>query len=100
MFQRSKSAGADTARAVNGSWRCDETYIKVKGRWTYLYRAVDKHGRTVDFLLSERRDVTAAKRFFCKAMRHNGTPRVITLDAYAASHPGDPGTEICGQHAA
>jgi transposase-like protein len=73
------------ARAVGGSWRCDETYIKVKGRWTYLYRAVDKHGRTVDFLLSERRDVVAAKHFFRKAMK-NGTPRVITLDAYAASH--------------
>ena len=74
------------ARDIDGSWRCDETYIKVKGRWTYLYRAVDKHGRTVDFLLSERRDVAAAKRFFYKAIRHNGTPRVITLDAYAASH--------------
>jgi transposase-like protein len=60
--------------------------IKVKGRWTYLYRAVDKHGRTVDFLLSERRDVAAAKHFFRKAMKNNGTPRVITLDAYAASH--------------
>jgi transposase-like protein len=58
----------------------------VKGRWTYLYRAVDKHGRTVDFLLSERRDVAAAKHFFRKAMKNNGTPRVITLDAYAASH--------------
>jgi transposase-like protein len=74
------------ARTVGGSWRCDETYIKVKGRWTYLYRAVDKHGRTVDFLLSERRDVAAAKHFFRKAMKNNGTPRVITLDAYAASH--------------
>src|SRR6267143_1759183 len=74
------------ARPVNGSWRCDETYIKVKGRWTYLYRAVDKYGQTVDFLLSERRDVAAAKCFFRKAMEHNGTPRVITLDAYAASH--------------
>jgi transposase-like protein len=74
------------ARSVNGSWRCDETYVKVKGRWTYLYRAVDKHGRTVDFLLSERRDVAAAKRFFRKAIRDNRTPRVITLDAYAASH--------------
>ena len=74
------------ARAVSGSWRCDETYIKVKGRWTYLYRAVDKHGRTVDFLLSERRDVAAAKHFFRKAMKNNGPPRVITLDAYAASH--------------
>jgi transposase-like protein len=47
---------------------------------------VDKHGRTVDFLLSERRDVAAAKRFFYRAIRHNGTPRVVTLDAYAASH--------------
>ena len=56
-----------------------------KGRWTYLYRAVDK-GRTVDFLLSERRDVAAAKRFFSEAMKKHGTPRVITLDAYAASH--------------
>src|SRR5262249_7438048 len=74
------------AQPVNGSWRCDETYIKVKGRWTYLYRAVDKYGRTVDFLLSERCDVAAAKRFFCRAVRHNGTPRVITLDGYKASH--------------
>src|SRR3954466_8424491 len=74
------------ARPVGGSWRCDETYIKVKGRWTYLYRAVDKQGRTVDFLLSAKRDVAAAKRFFQKAMKGNGTPRVITLDAYAASH--------------
>src|SRR5688572_9512101 len=75
-----------SARTVGGSWRCDETYIKVNGRWTYLYRAVDKQGRTVDFRLSERRDVAAAKAFFRKAMKHNGTPRVITLDAYAASH--------------
>src|ERR1700756_5228302 len=74
------------SRPVGRSWRCDETYIKVKGRWTYLYRAVDKQGRTVDFLLSERRDVAAAKRFFRKAMKVHATPRVITLDAYAASH--------------
>jgi transposase-like protein len=74
------------SRPVGGSWRCDETYIKVKGGWTYLYRAVDKQGRTVDFLLSERRDVAAAKRFFSKALKKHGTPRVITLDAYAASH--------------
>ena len=74
------------ARPVGGSWRCDETYVKVKGRWTYLYRAVDKQGRTVDFLLSEHRDVAAAKGFFRKAMKSHATPRVITLDAYAASH--------------
>jgi transposase-like protein len=59
---------------------------KVKGRWTYLYRAVDKIGRTVEFYLSERRDVSAAKHFVRKAMKSVGTPRVITLDAYAASH--------------
>jgi transposase-like protein len=74
------------ARSVGGSWRCDETYINVKGRWTYLYRAVDKQGRTVDFLLTAKRDAAAAKRFFQKAMNRNGMPRVITLDAYAASH--------------
>ena len=51
-----------------------------------MYRAVDKQGRTVDFLLSEQRDVVAAKRFFRNAMKNNGTPRVVTLDAYAASH--------------
>jgi len=74
------------ARPVGGSWRCDETYIKVKSRWTYLYRAVDKVGGTVDFYLSERRDVNAAKHFFRKAIKSVGSPRVITLDAYAASH--------------
>ncbi len=74
------------ARPVGDSWRVDETYIKVHGQWVYLYRAVDKEGRTVDFLLSKRRDVLAAKRFFSQATRHHGTPRVITLDGYAASH--------------
>jgi transposase-like protein len=54
------------ARSIGSSWRCHETYITVKGRRTYLYRAVDKQGRTVDFLLSKRRDVVAAKRFFTK----------------------------------
>ena len=58
----------------------------MNGGWTYLYRAVDKQGRTVDFWLSERRDVAAAKAFFRKSMKQNGAPRVITLDAYAASH--------------
>ncbi len=74
------------ARPVGDSWRCDETYIKVKGRWTYLYRAVDSLGRTVDFYLSPRRDVNAAKHFFRQAKKSAGTPRVITLDAYAATH--------------
>ena len=48
------------ARPVGDSWRVDETYLKIKGQWVYLYRAVDKAGRTVDFLLSKRRDVAAA----------------------------------------
>jgi transposase-like protein len=74
------------ARPVGGSWRCDETYIKVKGAWMYLYRAVDKAGKTVDFYLSRHRDVAAAKAFLRKAMRQQRTPTKITLDAYAASH--------------
>jgi transposase-like protein len=74
------------ALPVGDSWRVDETYLKVKGQWVYLYRAVDKAGRTVDFLLSKRRDITAAKRFFSRATGQHGAPRVITLDGYAASH--------------
>jgi transposase-like protein len=74
------------ARPVGDSWRVDETYLKVRGQWVYLYRAVDKTGRTVDFLLSKRRDIDAAKRFFSRALKRHGAPRVITLDGYAASH--------------
>ena len=55
-------------RMCNGSWHVDETYVRVKGRWTYLYRAVDSRGQTIDFLLSARRDTVAAKRFFRKAL--------------------------------
>jgi transposase-like protein len=75
------------ARRAGCSWRVDETYIKVRGEWTYLYRAVDKVGHTVDFRLSRTRDVAAAKAFFHKAIRHEGRPpHTITLDGYAASH--------------
>jgi transposase-like protein len=74
------------ARKVGTSWRVDETYIKVRGRWRYLYRAVDKQGLTVDFLLSERRDIAAAKRFFARAAQRHGTPERITLDGYPATH--------------
>jgi transposase-like protein len=74
------------ALPVGDSWRVDETYLKVKGEWVYLYRAVDKMGRTVDFLLSKRRDTAAAQRFFSRATKQHGAPRVITLDGYAASH--------------
>src|SRR6188472_838608 len=73
-------------RLSNGSWRVDETYIRVKGRWTYLYRAVDSRGQTIDFLLSAKRDAAAAKRFFRKALGqpHTVNPRTITVDKNAA----------------
>ena len=75
------------ARPAGRSWRVDETYVKIKGRWTYLYRAVDKEGRTVDFLLRAKRDVAAAKAFFRLAFRRQGRlPLKITLDGYRASH--------------
>ena len=73
-------------RPVGSSWRCDETYIRIKGRWVYLYRAVDREGQTVDFFLSEHRDIAAAKRFFERAIEKRGVPQKITLDGYAASH--------------
>ena len=72
-------------RPVGGSWRMDETYIKVKGVWKYLYRAVDKEGRTVDFLLTARRDKAAALRFFDKAMKASGVPEKVTLDKSGAN---------------
>jgi putative transposase len=75
-------------RAVWVSWRMDETYMKVKGQWRYLYRAVDKHGQPIDFLLTEHRDTEAALQFFKKAIRRNGLPEMITIagsDAKAAA---------------
>jgi transposase-like protein len=63
----------------------DETYVRVKGAWKYLYRAVDKAGATVDFLLTARRDRKAAQRFLCKAIRHNGAPEKITIDKSGAN---------------
>jgi transposase-like protein len=76
-------------RPTNDSWRVDETYIKVKGKWKYLYRAVDSDGDTIDFMLSSKRDRIAAKRFFKKALssNHNQIPRVITIDKNPAYLP-------------
>jgi transposase-like protein len=74
------------ARPVGSSWRVDETYIKVNGQWRYLYRAVDKQGQTVDFLLSKNRDKAAAVRFFKKAIGNNEAPEKLTLDGSRASH--------------
>ena len=73
-------------RPVGQSWRVDETYVKIRGEWCYLYRAVDRVGSTVDFRLSAKRDVAAAKAFFAKAVKSQGVPKTITLDGYAASH--------------
>jgi transposase, IS6 family len=72
-------------RITNGSWRVDETYLRV-ATWTYLYRAVDSTGDTIDFLLSPKRDASAAKRFFQKALRSPNHPRrrVINVDGNPA----------------
>jgi putative transposase len=67
-------------KPVTGSWRMDETYIKLNGKGIYLYRAVDKEGNTIDFLLRSKRDTVAAKAFFRKAFRENGRPDKVTVD--------------------
>ncbi len=67
-------------KPVNESWRMDETYIRLNGKWIYLYRAVDKEGATIDFLLRARRDAIAAKAFFRKAFKENGIPDKVTVD--------------------
>jgi len=67
-------------RSIGSRWRMDETYIKVKGQWCYLYRAVDKSGATIDFMLTENRDKKAAKRFFVKAIGRSETPEKVTID--------------------
>ncbi len=73
---------------TNGSWRMDETYLKIKGKDVYLYRAVDKFGNTIDFMLSEKRDEKAALRFFTKAIGENGFPEKITMDRSGANKAG------------
>ncbi len=72
-------------RPVGLSWRLDETYIRVKGQWYYLYRAVDKTGQTIDFLLTAQRDEPAATRFLTKAIRRHGVPEKITIDGSEAN---------------
>src|SRR5262249_34207948 len=72
-------------RPVWVSWRMDETYIKVKGVWRYLYRAVDKYRETIDFLLTEHRDKEAVLRFLKKAIRRHGVPETITIDGSDAN---------------
>ena len=72
-------------RPVGNSWRMDETYIKVKGEWMYLYRAVDKQGNTIDFLLTRKRNTFAAHRFLIQAIESNSIPVVINIDKSGAS---------------
>ena len=67
-------------KKIHESWRMDETYIKVKGVWHYLYRAVDKIGQTIDIYLSKHRDLAAAKHFFQKAFRSSGIPKKVNID--------------------
>ncbi|WP_163467562.1 IS6 family transposase [Klebsiella michiganensis] len=72
-------------RTVGRRWRMDETYIRIKGQWKYLYRAVDTDGQSIDFLLTARRDAAAALRFFRKAIRNHGEPEVVTIDKSGAN---------------
>ena len=76
----------------SGSWRVDETYVRVGGRWKYLFRAVDKHGQLIDFMLSDRRNTGAAYRFLRKALKtmSDYPPSSITTDKLASYPEGDP----------
>ncbi|MCF1432606.1 IS6 family transposase [Agrobacterium vitis] len=68
----------------SGSWRMDETYIKVKGKWMYFYHAVDKHGKTLNFMLSEHRAEAAATDFFARTIENNGWPDKVVIDKSGA----------------
>ncbi len=81
VFRRKK-------KRVGNRWRMDESYIKVKGQWTYYYRAVDKQGQIIDFLLTARRDTKAALRFLKKAIAQNGKPSLVNIDQSGANTAG------------
>ena len=89
-------------KPTNDSWRVDETYVRVKGKWVYLYRAVDSTGATIDFLLSAKRDAVAAERFLAKALGGENHPAVLGSLAHdrrlrSDSHdPQRPGVRECG----
>ena len=78
-------------KPTNKSWRVDETYVKVKGRWCYLYRAIDSVGATIDFLLSASRDADAAKRFFSQGFE-------CPFASAAARHQYGSGTDLHFSH--
>jgi transposase, IS6 family len=73
-------AARPARHATGDRWFVDETYVKVAGRWTYLYRAVDQHGQVIDVLVSERRDSAAARAFFTRALGHGPAPAEVTTD--------------------
>ncbi len=75
-------------KRAGNRWRMDETYIKVKGQWTYYYRAIDKQGQTIDFLLAAKRDTKAALRFLKKALNENRKPSLVNIDQNGANHAG------------
>ncbi len=75
-------------KRTGGRWRMDESYIKVKGQWKYYYRAVDKQGQTIDFLLTATRDTKAAFRFLKKAIGQNGKPSLVNIDQSGANQAG------------
>ena len=80
------AAVAQRRKSTTGpSWRLDETYVKVRGEWCYLYRAVDRNGQTLDFMLSEHRDEAAALRFLAQAISSNGLPRACAIDKSGAN---------------
>ena len=81
-------------RPTASSWRMDETYIKVKGRWNYLYRAVDRDGQNVEFMLSERRDLAAAPRFLRRAISTNGVPERVVIDKSGANLAGPQAVNV------
>jgi transposase-like protein len=83
----SQSPQAPTAqcRHVPGDrWFVDETYVKVAGRWVYLYRAIDQYGQVIDVLVSQKRDMVATRRFFTRALEHGPSPSEVTTDGAAA----------------
>ena len=84
-------------RPVGASWRMDETYNKLKGICTYLYRAVDKEGKTVDFLLTAKRDKAAALGLFEKAMQASGVPQKVTMDNSGANKAAMDGINVRGE---
>ena len=87
-------------KPTNDSWRVDETYVRVKGKWVYLYRAVDSTGATTDLLLSAKCDAAAAERFLTKALggENHPAPRVINTDKHAAYPPAIVELKADGVH--